>query len=116
MPPLVPILRPISRARLKELAEAGFGDMIKAVVDCRRRVMVVGGELHADEEQCLLDDGSAPADLWGINLYPGDTSEDWIEFDSMVNVRPAQGNPTRGVEDAAVQALIRSIVAELIQP
>ena len=48
---LEPILRPITREKLKELAEAGFGDMIKAVVDCRRRVMVVGGELHADEEQ-----------------------------------------------------------------
>ena len=51
MSPLEPIVRPITRERLKELAAAGFGDMIKAVVDCRRRIMVVGGELHADEEQ-----------------------------------------------------------------
>jgi hypothetical protein len=116
MSPLEPIFRPITRERLKALAEAGFGDMIKAVVDCRRRVMVVGGELHADEEQWLLDEGSTQQDLWGINLYPADSSEDWIEFDSMINVRPAQGNPSRGVENDATQAIIRSIVQELIQP
>lgn len=68
MSPIEPIRQPIPRARLKALAEAGFGDMIKAVVDCRRRIMVVGGELHADEEQWLLDDGSSQPELWGINL------------------------------------------------
>jgi hypothetical protein len=115
MSPLEPILRPITRTRLKELAEASFGEMIKAVVDCRRRVMVVGGELHADEEQWLLDDGSTQADLWGINLYPADSSEDWIEFDSMINVRPARGNPSRGVESEDTQEVIRSIVQELVR-
>ncbi len=114
MSPLEPVLRPITRARLQQLAELGFGDMIKAVVDCGRRVMVVGGELHADEEQWLLEDGSQQADLWGINLYPAEPSEDWIEFDSMINVRPSQGNPGRGVESQETQRLIRSIVAELV--
>lgn len=116
MSPLESISQPITRGRLKELAEAGFGDMIKAVVDCRRRVMVVGGELHADEEQWLLDDGSMQTDLWGLNLYPTDSSQDWIEFDSMINVRPAQGNPSRSVESSETQALLRAIVMELIQP
>src|SRR5687767_9921056 len=116
MSPLEPILRPIDRGRLTELAEAGFGDMIKAVVDCRRRVMVVGGELHADEEQWLLDDGSTQGDLWGINLYPADSSEGWIEFDSMINVRPTQGNLSRGVENEDTRMLIRSIVHDLVQP
>jgi hypothetical protein len=108
------IVRPITRSRLKELASLGFGDMIKAVVDCRRRTMVVGGELHADEEQLLLDLGSQQGDLWGVNLYPDDDSEDWIEFDSMINVRPAQGNRSREVESVEVQDSIRSIVRELI--
>jgi hypothetical protein len=116
MSPLEPVLRSITRARLNELAESGFGDMIKAVVDCGRRVMVVGGELHADEEQWLLENGSHQADLWGINLYPADTSDDWIEFDSMINIRPSQGNPSRRVESHETQRLIRSIVAELVQP
>jgi Protein of unknown function (DUF5674) len=115
MSPLEQVFDPITRARLQELAELGFGDMIKAVVDCRRRVMVVGGELHADAEQWLIEDGSQQADLWGINLYPADTSDDWIEFDSMINVRPSQSNPSRGVENQETQAIIRSIVGELVR-
>ena len=63
----------------------------------------------------LLDDGSRQQELWGINLYPDDATDDWIEFDSMINVRPAQGNRSRGVENSDVQELIRAIVGELIQ-
>jgi len=116
MSPLEPVLRPITRARLNELAESGFGDMIKAVVDCGRGVMVVGGELHADEEGWLLEHGSQQADRWGSDRYPAETSDDWIEFDSMINVRPSQGNPSRRVESQETQRRIRSIVAELVQP
>lgn len=60
----------ITRADLVSLAQTQFGDMVKGVVDLQRRVMAIGGELHADEEAALLDDGSRQEDLWGINL-PG---------------------------------------------
>ena len=60
-----------SRARLASIAETQFGDMVKAVVDVRRRVLAIGGELQSDEEAALIEDGSAQRDLWGINLYPG---------------------------------------------
>jgi len=60
---------PISRARLSSLAEAQFGDMVKAVVDVERRVMAIGGELHSDEEAVLIEDGSAQPNVWGVNLY-----------------------------------------------
>ncbi|MBI5169140.1 MAG: hypothetical protein HZA61_06605 [Candidatus Eisenbacteria bacterium] len=109
-----PVKDTITRARLAELAASGFGDLIKAAVDCERRVMVVGGELHSDEEQWLIEDGSRQSDRWGINLYPVDASADWIEFDSMINVRPSLGNPSRGVEDPAIQARIREIVSERV--
>ena len=92
------------------MAERQFGDMIKAVVDVSRGVMAIGGELHADDEAALLDDGSNQRDLWGINLYPGDDDEGWIEFDSMTNVRPSQGNRSRDVEDSSLRESIRSIV------
>lgn len=71
------------------MAQARSGDMVKAVVDVARGVMAVSGELHSDEEALLLDDGSRQPDLWGINLYPGESGQDWIEFDSMINVRPS---------------------------
>jgi hypothetical protein len=103
-----------TRRLLAEQAARGFGDMIKAVVDTRRRVMAVGGELHADEEAALLDDGSVQVDVWGINLYPNDTGDDWIEFDSMINVRPAQGNRSRGVDSEDVRQAIRRVVSALV--
>jgi hypothetical protein len=98
-----------------ELAEAGFGDLVKAVVDVQTSVMAIGGGLHADEEAVLLDLGSAQVDLWGINLYPEQHgTEDWIEFDSMINVRPKQGNRTRSVEDEETRRRIVAIVNRLV--
>ena len=109
------IRRPISRARLSSLAEAQFGDMVKAVVDVERGVMAIGGELHSDEEAALIEDGSAQEHLWGINLYPAEQGDGWLEFDSMINVRPSQGNRSRNVEDSALRDRIRRIVTGLVE-
>lgn len=108
------IRTPATRAELQELAIAQFGDMVKGVVDVRRRVMAVGGELHSDEEAALLEDGSRQDDLWGINVYPAERGEGWLEFDSVINIRPSQGNRSRGVEDSGVRAAIREIVGLLV--
>ena len=100
---------------LAELAEAGFGDLVKAVVDIQGAVMAIGGGLHADEEAVLLDLGSAQGDLWGINLYPEQhETGDWIEFDSMINVRPKQNNRSRSVEDPETQRRIVDLVNRLV--
>ena len=109
------IRRPMSRARLASLAEAQFGDMVKAVVDVERGLMAIGGELHSDEEAALIEDGSAQEHLWGINLYPAEQGDGWLEFDSMINVRPSQGNRSRNVEDSALRDRIRRIVAGLVE-
>ena len=98
------------------MAEEQFGDWIKAVVDVSREVMAVGGDLHADDEAALLADGSGQRDLWGINLYPGEIGSDWIEFDSMINLRPSQGNRSLGVDDESIRARIREVVESLVPP
>ena len=100
----------ITREELRVLAEEEFGDMVKAVADIGRGLLAVGGELHSDQEAVLLEDGSRQGDLWGINLYPDGSAEDWIEFDSMINVRPSGGNRSRDVEDPATREAIRRIV------
>lgn len=108
---LLRILRePITRSELADVAENQFGDMVKAVVDVARQVIAIGGELHSDEEAALLDDGSRQDDLWGINVYSGEPAGEWIEFDSMINVRPSQGNRSRDVEDPDLQESIRRVV------
>ena len=105
---------PITRRVLQELASARFGDMVKAVVDIQRGIMAVSGELHSDEEAMLLEDGSQQTDLWGINFYPAETGDDWIEFDSMINVRPSQNNRSRNVDDPATRDAIRGVVNSLV--
>jgi hypothetical protein len=105
----------IEKTKLSELAKKRFGDLIKAVVDVKRGRMVVGAELHADEEALLLEQGSEQQDLWGINLYPEKSGDEWIEFDSMINLRPSQGNRSRSVEDPLIRQKIREIVKQLVQ-
>jgi hypothetical protein len=106
---------PITLAELRSIASEQFGDMVKAVVDVEQGIMAIGGELHADEEAALLDQGSRQADLWGINLYPDAGAAELVEFDSMINVRPGQGNRSRSVEDAARRHRILEIVRGLLR-
>ena len=112
--PIEVVSTAVTLEALRGLAAQQFGDFVKAVVDVGRGVMAIGGELHADEEVLLLQHGSRQADLWGINLYPDRSPGDFIEFDSMINLRPSQGNRSRGVEDQAVQRQIRDIVGRLV--
>ncbi len=106
---------PISKAELRGLAACRFGEMVKAVVDLERAVMLLDVEMHADAEAELLAGGSQQRALWGINLYPDVRGSDWLEFDSMINLRPSSGNRTRGVDDAATRASIASLVERLVQ-
>jgi len=87
---------------------------VKAVVDVELSIMAIGGELHADEEAVLLEQGSRQQDLWGINLYPDMPAEEWIEFDAMINVRPSQGNRSRNVESPDMRKNIRAVVQTLV--
>lgn len=105
---------PITVDELKHIAADSFGDLVKAVVDVRRRLIAIDAELHADLEAFLIENGSRQQDLWGINFYPGLEGEDFIEFDSMINMRPSQGNMSRGVDDEGVRAAIIKIAAEWV--
>lgn len=101
---------------LKDMAENLYGDLVKAVVDIEREIMVIDADLHADEEKELLDKGSKQKNLWGINLYPDlYGKEDFVEFDSMINLRPSQNNMTRGVGDDKTRKKIIEIVNRLVK-
>lgn len=101
-------------AEIKQMASAGFGDMVKGVVDVQKELLAIDAELHADLEALLLEEGSSQKDLWGINLYPDLQGDDFLEYDSMINIRPSQGNRSRGVDDVAIQKKIADIVARRI--
>jgi len=104
----------ISIDALTAMAKSMFGDLVKAVVDVERELIAVDAELHSDLEALLLEGGSKQKDLWGINLYPELQSDDFIEFDSMINMRPSQGNRSRGVEKEEIRRKIISIVEKRI--
>jgi hypothetical protein len=105
----------VTRHELNEMAKQQFGDMVKAVVDVEQGVMAIGGELQSDEEAVLLDQGSVQKNLWGINLYPERLVPEWIEFDSMINVRPSGGNRSRYVESAEIRDTVTTIVNRLVE-
>lgn len=100
---------------VERLAEETFGEMAKGVVDITKKVMALGGELHADSEAVLLEKGSKQRDLWGINIYPQKSKEERIEFSSLINIRPTQGNRSLDIKDENLRKQIRQIVDSLIE-
>ncbi len=105
----------ISQAEIKELARQTFGDMVKVVVDVERKIMAAGGEMHADCEQVLLDDGSKQENLWGANIYPDSVGDDFIEYQSLINIRPKVGNRSMNIEDAIVRDKVKQVINSLVE-
>lgn len=109
-PPDILVLgRKIDPADLARLTAAFFEDMVKYVVDIKTGRVAVGGELHADAEQLLLEAGSVQSDLWGANYYPGRGPEGCIEYTSLINIRPAQGNRGMEIMDPAIRDRVREL-------
>jgi len=109
------VKKPIKREKLIEIAKEEFGDLVKAVVDIKQEIMAVGGELHSDEEVVLIEEHKAKRkDTWGVNIYPKKKDSQWIEFDSMINIKPYFGNRSRDVKEPEIKEKIRQIVKKLI--
>ena len=108
-------VKTISVRELQNLAESMYGDIVKAVVDIDKKIMVIDAEMHVDEEQYLLENGSLQNSLWGINI-PTEKygTNDFIEFDSMINIRPRQQNMSRNVENLNIQNQIIEIVNGIV--
>ena len=112
-PDVVLLERRIEAAELRRLVER-FEEMVKYVADVERGIIAIGGEMHSDAEEVLLEAGSRQADLWGANYYPGRGREGCIEYTSLINIRPSAGN--RGMEliDPALRARVLEITRALV--
>ena len=106
---------PVTLDELRRMLGTRFHDVVKGVVDLRRGVMLLDADMHADQEAALLAEGSSQVDLWGINLYPELLEAEWLEFDSMINLRPSFGNRSRGIDDAATRAAVGELVGRLVR-
>ena len=104
----------ISDADLRDMAQKTFGHMVKAVVDVRQKIIALGGELHADAEEILLAQGSRQEDLWGFNIYPDKTLDERLEYTSLINIRPRQGNHGREIQDESLRQKIKKFIDEAL--
>ena len=102
-----------SLAELMGLAQADFGEMVKAVVDIEKGIIAVGGEWHSDAERILLESDSEQKDLWGINLFPARERGQLIEFTSLINIRPRVGNRTMIIGIPEIKEKISQVVNKL---
>lgn len=106
----------IEIAELKEMTKKMSEDLVKAVIDIEKKIIAVDAPLHADLEEFLIrKENSEPQNLWGINIWPDLEGDKFIEFDSMINIKPGWGNKTRGVDDFEIREKIKSIVNNLIK-
>lgn len=108
------LISKVSLDYVRDLAQNWYGEMIKAVADVDNRLIAIDAELHSDLERMLLENGSRQESLWGFNIYPDLDGKDFVEFDSLINIRPRQNNRSRGVEDPQIREKIVSVVNEYI--
>ena len=100
---------------LNEISKSKYGNLVKAVIDISSDILVIDVEMHVDAEGILLEIGSDQRDLWGINLYPENfNKENFVEFDSIINIKPSQNNMSRYIEDKKVRNKIIKLVNEKI--
>jgi hypothetical protein len=104
----------VSKVDLDFLAASGYGDMVKGVVDIQQHIVALGGELHADCEEVLLEQGSKQIDLWGFNIYPQKSKAERLEYTSFINIRPKQNNFQIEVKDQVLRQKMKQVIDGLI--
>ena len=105
---------PLSKENLFNITKRFDDEMVKGVVDIGKKIIAIDAEMHADLEQFLLCIGSLQEDLWGVNFYPGKSDGDFLEFDSIINIRPRQ-NRHMYVDDENVREKIWEVVKTWIK-
>ena len=105
----------IDHDTLIKLAKENYGEMIKGVADVAREIIALGGELHADAQAALLQDGSRPEDIWGFNVYVEKPRQQRMDYTSFINVRPSLGNRSMEVHDHTLRKRMRAIVDSLVE-
>jgi len=106
----------IEVAELKEMSEKMFGNLVKAMDDIEKEIIAVDAPMHSDLLEFLIEkENSEPINLWGINIYLEKDGEDFIEFDSVMNIKPAFQNKSRSVENEEIRKKIIGIVNKLVK-
>ena len=105
----------ISREQLNDIAREYYEELIKGVVDIKREIVALGGEMHADSEEVLLKDGSKQSDLWGFNILLDKNKEECLIYESFINIRPRNNNKGLEVEDPNIREQMEKIIFERVK-
>ena len=105
----------ISLQEVIELAQEFYGTMIKGVVDIENEILALGGEYHMDANNVLIENGSKQPNVWGFNINFEKSGDDWIEYTSLINIRPAQGNRTMELADENLRNRIKEIINKKVK-
>ncbi len=104
------ITQKASAKEIKKMA-VDFDGYIKLVVDIDKKILAGGGERHVDAEQLLLRAGSSQKDLWGGGL---DFETHEIDYNSIINLRPNQDNPSRYILSTQIRNSLDTITKKLL--
>jgi len=108
------ITEPITRAQVAEMGKEWYTEVVKGVADIERGIVALGGEWHMDANTVLIEAGSQQQNLWGFNIYPDQTDAEWIEYISLINIRPVSGNKSIEVEDKHIRSIMKGIIERLV--
>ncbi len=107
------LTEPISLADIRHLAEETYSFMIKGAVDIATHRVAIGGDYHIESCEELVRGGSANEYVWGFNIVFNDGGYD-IEYDSLINIKPAKSNRSRLVEDENVRTAMRKTISSFV--
>ncbi len=104
----------ITETELREIAKDFYVEMVKGVVDIKREIIVMGGEYHMDANIVLIENGSEQQNIWGFNWYFDKNGDERIEYISLINIRPKQGNMTMEVRDVFLRDKMKTIILKYL--
>lgn len=102
---------PVSEETLLSLAKEWHVSLVKGVADIKTGAIALGGEWHMDANNRLIAEGSEQKNIWGFNLYPKEKGDAAIEYISLINIRPAQGNRSMEITDEEIRRAVRRVAA-----
>lgn len=111
---IIIIDKAITVDELRQMAQEGFGDFVKGACDLEKGILALGGELHSDCYEALIEDGSQAKDIWGFNIFPDLPKENRIEFSSLINIRPNQGNRSMEIQNEEIKEKIIQIIEKIV--
>src|SRR3989338_8442126 len=108
---IIVVHKPVDTQTLESLAKGWHQTLVKGVADIKTGLVALGGEWHMDANSKLIEEGSEQKNLWGFNIYPKESGDAAIEYNSLINIRPLQGNRSMEIANEEIRKVVRRTVA-----